>query len=370
LRQALAELRSAGGLDEAGQALVDHIEGKLLVELDRQAGRALLRSAIDRATAVGNEAARKVRAYSFSVLALDSGRAGQAEEALALLAEELGVPAPDRCAVGVAVEDERSIVVVAGPGGKTASRFDDRRTSPDIDAGSLVPRDLLAELAGCERVSVLARPPVLGLPHLLPGGIAWSYRVGGRPDARLSRADRRLIVADARPPAESRLPPLAAFVDDVAGARVLRGAAATPGEVLGAMREASAIEIHAHGFIDRGLTDASYLALSPDATGRYALTAADLAGARLEGTPIVILAACHAGRAAPFLDDALGLPLGFIRAGASSVIASPVAMDDRSATAFFRAVRLAIDGGASPATAVRDARNEQSPWTGEVVVYD
>ncbi len=376
LREQLAELRSTGTLDEATQAFVDEVEGRLVVEIDRAAGRALLRSAIDRAGALADggrpvsDAARKARAFSFSVLALDSGRAGEWGEVFGILAEELRTEAPDRCAVGVAVEDERSIVVIRDAAGTPAGTYSNRHTTPDVDAAALVPRDLVERLSGCEQVSVLARPPVLGMARLLPPGMAWAYRVGGAPEAGTGRAGRRLIIADAQPPATSKLPPLAPFVDEGTGAQVLRGPAATPRGVLAAMREASMIEFHVHGFIDRGLSDASYLALSPDEKGWYALTAADLAGTRLEGSPVVILAACHAGRSAPFLDDARGLPLGFIRAGAVAVVAGPVAMDDRAAARFFRAVRAKLDAGVTPAVAVRDARDEQSPWTAEIVVYE
>jgi CHAT domain-containing protein len=141
------------------------------------------------------------------------------------------------------------------------------------------------------------------------------------------------------------------------------------------MRDASVIELHTHGFVDRGLSDASYLALSPDGEGRYALTAADVEASQLRGAPLVILAACHAAASAPFPDEGVGLPLAFVRAGARAVVASPAAVDDASAGSFFAAVRARIVGGASPPAAVRDERTRRlgsttSDWTSDVIVYE
>jgi hypothetical protein len=44
------------------------------------------------------------------------------------------------------------------------------------------------------------------------------------------------------------------------------------------MATAAYVELHVHGLVDLGRAEASFLALSPDPDGRFALTAADLAG--------------------------------------------------------------------------------------------
>ena len=59
------------------------------------------------------------------------------------------------------------------------------------------------------------------------------------------------------------------------------------------------------------------LVLSPGSDGTWALTARSLAHERLPGRPIVILGACHAAETAPYLHEAWGLPLAFLRAGAN-----------------------------------------------------
>jgi CHAT domain-containing protein len=154
---------------------------------------------------------------------------------------------------------------------------------------------------------------------------------------------------------------------------MIRGKAATPAAVRTAMRDAQVIEFHSHGFVDRGLSDASYLALTPDAVGRYALTAADVAATPLRRAPLVILAACHAAFDAPFLDESVGLPLAFIHAGARAVLASPATVDDAGAAVFFRGVRARITAGASPAVAARDERIARLggafDWASDVIVY-
>jgi hypothetical protein len=372
IRQQLAALRAASR--DVGQlALADHVEGRLVIEFDRTAGQALLRRAIAAVAGRTDDASTKARAYSFSILALDAGRAGEYDAVLALLAEELGGSPPDRCVVGVANEDERAIVVVRGPDGATTGAYTHARSSPHIAASSLIPAALVRRLDGCAEVAVLARPPLTGAARLLPGPIAWSYRLRGSAGPHPVRPGHRLVVSDADPPAYLGLPRLFPHTG-VSDAVVMRGSAATPARVVSAMRDASVIEFHTHGFVNRGLSDASFLALTPEPDGRYALTAADVQASELRGAPLVILAACQAAAGAPFLDENVGLPLAFMRAGAAAVLASPTAVNDADADAFFGAVRARIAKGASPAVAVRDERMlrvaaKSSDWFLDVVVY-
>ncbi len=154
---------------------------------------------------------------------------------------------------------------------------------------------------------------------------------------------------------------------------VLRGSAATLSRVISAMRDASIIEFHTHGFVDRGLSDASFLALTSDPQGRYALTAADVQASELRRAPLVILAACHAAAGAPFLDDSASLPSAFVRAGARAVVASPAAVNDVDAAAFFTGVLARVADGDSVAIALRDerlrrTRTAASDWPSDVIV--
>ncbi len=170
--------RQRADTSPARRAMLDHVEGRLLIDRAPAEGQALLAAAIRAGDALPgwNVEGRKARAYSYSVLTLDAARRGDAARAMALLAEESGLPAPRRCALGVAVEDRLRMVLARGPDGSDTLHFDADRDTPAIDPAALVPRALVNRLAGCPVVNVLARPPVHGVARLLPDGFAWRYR--------------------------------------------------------------------------------------------------------------------------------------------------------------------------------------------------
>jgi CHAT domain-containing protein len=183
------------------------------------------------------------------------------------------------------------------------------------------------------------------------------------------------VVADAQPPATLGLPRLAPWRDagDLPRPALLSGAEATPARVRGAMPAAAEIEFHVHGMVDLGVSDASFLALTPGPDGRHALTAGEIRATELRAAPLVILGACHAGQVAPYLHEAWSLPVAFLEAGARAVIASPAPVQDREAGPFFAAVRAKIRAGASPATAVRDERvrlGADADWAASVLVFE
>ena len=253
------------------------------------------------------------------------------------------------------------------------------RGAPTIDATTLVPAPLVQALARCERVDVLALAPVFGLPNLLPPQIAWSYRGRATPIATPpARPAHVVTVADAVPPAELALAPLEArSLAPIPGAthEQLRGAEATPARVVGALAGADAIEIHAHGFVDLGVSDASLIALSPQADGRFTLGAREIASLRLPRAPLVLLEACHAAYTAPYFHEPWGLPRAFLLAGARAVLASPDTISDAEAGGFFRAIEQRILDGVDPAIALRDERRtrlarDPASWTRSVLLFD
>jgi hypothetical protein len=358
LRADIAALRPQ--VPAAQRALLDHSEGRLLMERDPAAATALLERAIATAGALPTDLeARKARSYTYAVLVLDAGRAGAWDRAWQLLAAEAGSAPAARCAVGMAAEDQRALVVIRDAAGAVAGRYDGAGRG-----ASALARELIAQLATCPSVEVLARAPLHGAPDALPPELAWSYRGGGaRPPAGLAAAPgARLVVAQPEPPAELGLPRLVPWT--VAGpvAQDLRGAQATPARVLAALPEAGYVEIHAHGLVSAGVADAALLMLSPEADGRYALTAAAIRATPLPRHPIVVLAACHAARTAPFHHEPWSLPAAFIAAGARAVIAANGVIDDAEAGPFFDALREALARGAAPAVALRDVRTR---WLAE-----
>jgi CHAT domain-containing protein len=156
---------------------------------------------------------------------------------------------------------------------------------------------------------------------------------------------------------------------------VLSGAQATPPRVLAAIGTAGEVIVHAHGNVDAAQPDASYLALSPDPDGRFALTTGDVHKARFANSPLVILAACRASQAAPVFHEPWSLPAAFVYAGARAAIASAAPIPDSEGEAFFDAVRKRLHTGTAVAVAVRDARQQwiaehRGDWVRDVIVFE
>ncbi|GEN11062.1 Putative zinc-finger [Myxococcus fulvus] len=383
LTRGLEALRaSPARLETAGEgAMLRHIEGRFFVEQDRSRGQALLRQAIEEAAPlVGSDVnARKARVYSFTSLILDASRHEELERAMALFAEERALPLPERCALGVTVDDERTALVARDASGRWVGHFDTQRRERLESVEGLVPERLAQALRDCSHVDVLARPPVLGKPDLLPPDIAWAYRVGPTPAEVTGQPSRRLVVADVHAPAELRLPSLRAWRpsrDEDATLATLRGASATPSHVLQAMREATEVQIHAHGVVDPSAADGSLLVLSPEAQGgRYALTASDLHGEKLQGRPVVLLAACHAAHSKAYFHETFGLPVAFVESGARAVLAATQEIPDAEASDFFEPVLARIREGLPAARVLRDARQDWlrsrgSAWVRQVLLFE
>lgn len=368
LRAAIAVAR-AGTSTVGERALLDHAEGRLLLEKDRAAGEARLRAAIGATSAIGDDVPlQRARTYSFTILALEAGRRGEYGTALALLAEELGGPAPTRCTVGIVGED-RILVVAAGADGVVTGRYGEVPVGqPSLPAAGLVLPALSSTLAGCDHVVVLAKGAYYGLSRLLPASLAWSYRSSAGIGDRRGLPGPRLVVTGIEPPVSLGLPTLRAE-PDVQGAIVLRGLAATPSRVLDEAKRAATVEIHAHGLIDVSEPSAAALVLSPDARGEYALTADAVAGVRLEKHPVVILGACHAGSVPRSLEP-WGLADAFIGAGARAVIASPATLPDADGAQALAAIAARVRGGEPPAAAVREERLRRGDWLEQLVIFE
>jgi hypothetical protein len=372
LRVDIARLRDDPATPATVRIMLDHIEGRALIDRDPAAAELLLRRAIAAAKLAPphDASARKAFGWSYAVLAIAAARRGDGEAALGWLAEEQGVSVPESCVLGLALDDQRRIAVARDAAGKVSVHYDETRTSPAIDPATVVPRAIAGVLAGCAVVDVIARSPLHGTPRLLGDAIAWRYRAA-RTAPLGPTSDRELVVADVEPPAALGLPRLAPWV----GARGDRitGPSATPARILAAIGQAGVVTIHAHGVVDLG-RDAS-LALSPDADGRYALTAADVRGARFSTSPLVILAACRASQAAPVLHEPWSLPVAFVQAGARAVIASASPIPDGDAGAFFDDLRARVSAGAPVAVALREARMHwlaqgRGDWVRDVIVFE
>nr|WP_277989556.1 CHAT domain-containing protein [Corallococcus sp. NCSPR001] len=154
----------------------------------------------------------------------------------------------------------------------------------------------------------------------------------------------------------------------------LRGRAATPEAVLAEMEDATEVELHTHGMAGT-VSDAAFLALSPDAAGRFALTAEELEGHTLRGSPVVMLAACDANVGAWRYHAVSSLPSALIQAGARAVVAPSTEVPDVEAGAFFQALVESLRRGTPPAQALRDTRARwlqqgSARWVQDLVAFE
>jgi tetratricopeptide (TPR) repeat protein len=379
VQDGLKKLDAAGWLRPGERVMATHIEGRAVISRDAEAGRTLLRKAIDDGARLGpaDPVAAKARAYSYASLILDAGARKDWAGVLGLLSEELGADVPARCELGVEVHDERTVVAARGPAGELLGQADASRRSPDFDVTKLVPADIATALKPCELVRVFARYPVHGQAGLLPPDLAWSYETGAKRVAPAVTAPRPLVVYDVEAPASLKLPRLSdwSLPAEPSLRRVeLTGAAATPSRLLAELAEATEVEIHAHGLVNLGVSDASLLVMAPEAGGRYALTAGEVRRQKLKGAPVVLLGACQAARTAPYLHAPWSLPVAFAEAGARAVIASPIDIPDAEAGPFFSRVMQRIRAGTPAAAALRDERmrvlsSQPDSWVKTVVVF-
>ena len=124
-----------------------------------------------------------------------------------------------------------------------------------------------------------------------------------------------------------------------------------------------------------GVSEVTHLALSPDTSGRYALSALDVRDHQLHRSPVVMLGACRAAALAPAFRGAWSLPIAFLEAGAASVFASPDDLPSAAVGPFFEDVRKGLRQGRSPAQSLRDARlswmqQTGGAWVRSVVAYE
>lgn len=329
----------------------------------------------------GDVFASKARAGAYAALTFSAARAGDHAQALLLLAQELDLPPPTMCIVGTAAEGERAVVVVRGVDGNVQGSYESgRQRSADPPS---VSAQLVAGLAGCARVQVMALAGLQTQTRFLPPAMAWSYATSARgrvtTHAKPSPAMRALVIANVTPPARLDLQPLSVqpYLGQPTRRSVTRlsGPCATPPMVLTAMKEANEIQFHTHALMDSGVSDASHLVLSPDVDGSYALTAEAIRQVRLPKRPIVVLAACNSAQSSRYAHKPWSLPDAFLAAGAQAVLAAATDVPDQEAGAFFTRVLARIHAGDEPAVALRDERmaalaSNPSSWVADVILFE
>jgi hypothetical protein len=176
------------------------------------------------------------------------------------------------------------------------------------------------------------------------------------PAPRLDLAVSVLIVAD---PASREMPALDGAAEELGAlagiwpqARVLREAEATRPAVLAALPEASLIHLACHGMSDdRDPLDSRLVLADGD------LTMADVMALQLRPGCLVVLSACQTAVRDPSVpNEAMSLAMGFLAAGAATVVASLWPVPDYSTAALMGAFHAGLRRGLPPAHALGAAQ--------------
>ncbi len=383
---------SAGGKTLAGAGWGDLYAGRAWLGRDPRRARAHLERVIARFDDTRDAAKERLRMQAHSTLATSASSQGRHAAVFEALASALRIEPPKRCAIGLASDsgwyalafrtaDGTTAGIHEGPariGTTLAPRvFDSDPTRAEV----AIPASVMDALRDCQSVDVLAPPTFFGRPRLLPAHVAWSYRFGAggnRPPEGGIATEVRLIVHDVAIPSRFGLPRLnRQRIEPFVGERVvsLAGREATPAAVLAQLPSADLIEIHAHGLLDREISDAPALVLAEDDGGEPLLDAGAIESLVLPRRPGVVLGACDVGRSARYWSYSHGMPSAFLRAGARFVIASPSPVEDAAARPFFESVWRRVREGAPLAKALRDERrsprwqSESDDWTRDVVAF-
>lgn len=101
------------------------------------------------------------------------------------------------------------------------------------------------------------------------------------------------------------------------------------------------------------------------------LSAREVSQMRLEGNPIVVMAACQSGLGVVSADGMSGLQAGWKMAGAGPLVASLWSVSDEATAYFMHSFYRELEGGAAPREAFDRARAKlMEPATVEVFLYD
>jgi len=378
-------------VSEAQQAFAQATRGRFTVARPggQQEGRRLLAGAIASAEVIlqrhpEDSLARRARSYSYTSLILEDGQVGDFGHALQRFAEEARIPVPERCALGVVEDLDRTLVVVRDVDGRIDGRYEEHRSARlGTDLTGFVPDALAASLARCPKVEVLAKAHLRGLPGLLPPTIAWSYHLRtGEPPSRSPRMDeRRVVVANFDLVGAEKPVPWDVDRERKEGTSLPSDSGATPDRVMWELQRSTELLVYSHGVSTRE-NSASEILLA-GAEGQNRLTSFEILyddqhrrRERLPGAPVVMLVICSGIRVGPSLSEVVSLPEALVEVGARVVITSTEEIPDREAQTFFVGVRNRIRSGVDAAIALRDERMEwhrggmAKGWIDSIVVVE
>jgi CHAT domain-containing protein/tetratricopeptide (TPR) repeat protein len=153
---------------------------------------------------------------------------------------------------------------------------------------------------------------------------------------------------------------IAAILTNYPAARLRKDDETTLDELLTEARDAHILHLICHAFFDFNKPLESYLGLSRDR-----LTLADIfERLDLPNTSIVVLSACETGVVEiSRIDEHIGLPSGFLSAGATTVISSLWMVDDEATSLLMADFYKHLRTGMSPARALTEAQRSLRGFT-------
>jgi CHAT domain-containing protein len=168
-------------------------------------------------------------------------------------------------------------------------------------------------------------------------------------------------------------------VTEATGGTILLGTKATVDAVKDAMDGARYVHFACHGLPDTEMPLDAGLLLAPGedgvdkVPGTGALTLAHiLQSVRLARDSLVVMSACETGlvKVEERHEEYLGLPAGFLCAGAATVVSSLWKVNDVATWLFMREFARRISAGGSPLTALREAQRELRELPRERVIEE
>jgi CHAT domain-containing protein/tetratricopeptide (TPR) repeat protein len=187
-----------------------------------------------------------------------------------------------------------------------------------------------------------------------------------KPLSAVPESSSRNVVAIAWSPADRNLPSAgreAHFVANALGGEVLEGPGTTPGRVTEAIRDADYIHFACHAVHDDSDPLTGGLILAPeDGTQRLGegrLTLGDIfESVNLARSPVVVLSACETGvtKLGRINDDYIGMPAGFLYAGARMVVGTLWPVNDLATLLLFRKMTMEVSSGNSPTDSLQRAQ--------------
>jgi hypothetical protein len=378
VRAEIADLRLRGGLSPGAMALAVHFEGVLLLGHLRHEGEALLRRAqiMSKYLRAQDLFAQAAYTYSYKELVLTAGRAGEFDQARALLDEAHGGPISQRCTLSTTLDGERRLVIGVDAEGRVHGHYDHHRTALQTDGLGAGLEALLGSSAACTQIHVFSDSSFHGKSGFFPSDRAWAFHKE-RPVQPLGRKSqvRRLVVRspllrhneDAAP-----LPPWNGQRKEGETVTYLEGRDATPERVRAEMPRHTEVVFHVPCVFRAG---EQQLLLSPDRNGKDTLSPSAVLRMRLPNVRLVTLTSCASRQTMDYFDDPWNLPSAFIYVGVGAVVVAYDVVLDGEAAAVFDDVAARIRAGQSPAVAVRDVRvfwlkKKKKDWARNLVVYD